>query len=101
MWPIIPRSIPSISARGWTPPTIFRGLAQELARAHMDRDGITCDSPDFTAYSVSYMLCRRNGVPVEGFSFERLPESYAGMDTRALGPRWASCGMLRAVSPPI
>ena len=63
--------------------TIFRGLAQELARAHMDRDGITCESPDFTAYSVSYMLCRRNGVPVEGFSFECLPESYAGMDARA------------------
>ncbi len=50
----------------------------------MDRDGITCESPDFTAYSVSYMLCKRNGVSVEGFSFERLPESYAGMDARAL-----------------
>ena len=31
--------------QGLDAPTIFRGLAQELARAHMDRDGITCDSP--------------------------------------------------------
>ena len=81
--------------QGLDAPTIFRGLAQELARAHMDRDGITCDSPDFTAYSVSYMLCRRNGVPVEGFSFERLPESYAGMDTRALR---AEVGIMRDVA---
>ena len=41
--------------QGLDAPTIFRGLAQELARAHMDRDGITCESPDFTAYSVSYI----------------------------------------------
>ena len=81
--------------QGLDAPTIFRGLAQELARAHMERDGITCESPDFTAYSVSYMLCRRNGVPVEGFSFERLPESYAGMDTRALR---AEVGIMRDVA---
>ena len=81
--------------QGLDAPTIFRGLAQELARAHMDRDEITCESPDFTAYSVSYMLCRRNGVPVEGFSFECLPESYAGMDARALR---AEVGILRDVA---
>ena len=81
--------------QGLDAPTIFRGLAQELARAHMDRDGITCESPDFTAYSVSYMLCKRNGVSVEGFSFERLPESYAGMDARALR---AEAGVMRDVA---
>ena len=81
--------------QGLDAPTIFRGLAQELARAHMDRDEITCESPDFTAYSVSYMLCRRNGVPVEGFSFECLPESYAGMDARALR---AEVGIMRDVA---
>ena len=75
--------------------TIFRGLAQELARAHMDRGGITCESPDFTAYSVSYMLCKRNGVSVEGFSFEHLPESYAGMNARVLR---AEAGVMRDVA---
>ena len=81
--------------QGLDAPTIFRGLSQELARAHMDRGGITCESPDFAAYSVSYMLCRRNGVPVDGFSFERLPESYAGMDARALR---AEAGVIRDVA---
>ena len=69
---------------GLDAPTLFRGLAQELARAHMDRGGITCENPDFAAYSVSYMLCRRNGVSVEGFSFDCMPESYAMIDARAL-----------------
>lgn len=81
--------------QGLDAPTIFRGLAQELARAHMDRGGIACESPDFTAYSVSYMLCKRNGVSVESFSFDRLPESYAMMDAKALR---AEAGVMRDVA---
>ena len=81
--------------QGLDAPTIFRGLAQELARAHMDRGGIACESPDFTAYSVAYMLCKRNGVSVEGFSFDRLPESYAMMDAKALR---AEAGVMRDVA---
>ena len=81
--------------QGLDAPTIFRGLAQELARAHMDRGGIACESPDFTVYSVSYMLCKRNGVSVEGFSFDRLPESYAMMDAKALR---AEVGVMRDVA---
>ena len=81
--------------QGLDAPTIFRGVAQELARAHMDRGGIACESPDFTAYSVSYMLCKRNGVSVEGFSFDRLPESYAMMDAKALR---AEVGVMRDVA---
>ena len=61
----------------------------------MDRDGITCESPAFTAYCVAYMLGKRIGVSVEGFSFERLPESYAGMDARALR---AEAGVMRDVA---
>ena len=81
--------------QGLDAPTIFRGVAQELARAHMDKGGIACESPDFTAYSVSYMLCKRNGVSVEGFSFDRLPESYAMMDAKALR---AEAGVMRDVA---
>ena len=81
--------------QGLDAPTIFRGLAQELARAHMDKGGIACESPDFTAYSVAYMLCKRNDVSVEGFSFDRLPESYAMMDAKALR---AEVGVMRDVA---
>ena len=81
--------------QGLDAPTIFRGLAQELARAHMDRGNITCESPDFTAYSVSYMMCKRNGVSVEGFSFDRMPEGYSQMDAKALR---AEAGIIRDVA---
>ena len=84
--------------QGLDAPTIFRGLAQELARAHMDKGGITCESPDFAAYSVSYMLCKRNGVSVEGFSFDRMPESYATMDAKALR---AEVGIMRSMASSI
>ena len=33
--------------QGWTPPPIFRGWPR--LPAPMDRDGITCDGPDFSA----------------------------------------------------
>ena len=70
--------------QGLDAPTIFRGLAQELARAHMDKGSFQCQNPDFVAYSVSYMLCQRSGVSVEGFSFDRMPEEYGQMDAQAI-----------------
>ncbi len=81
--------------QGLDAPAIFRGLAQELARAHMDKGSFQCQNPDFVAYSTSYMLCQRNGVSVEGFSFDRLPESYAMMDAKALR---AEAGVMRDVA---
>ena len=75
--------------------TIFRGLAQELARAHMDKSGCECLNPDFTAYSVSYMLCKRSGVSVEGFSFDRMPEEYSQLDAKAFR---ADVGTIRDVA---
>lgn len=81
--------------QGLDAPILFRGLAQELARARMDKGGVTCESPDFTAYCVSYLLCRRSGVSVEGFSFATVPESYAMMDSKAFR---AELGVMRDVS---
>lgn len=81
--------------QGLDAPTLFRGVAQELARAHLDRGSYKCQNPDFVAYSVSYMLCRRNGVSVEGFSFDRLPGEYGQMDAQSLR---AEAGVIRDVA---
>ncbi len=81
--------------QGLDAPTIFRGLAQELARAHMDKEGCDCLNPDFAAYSVSYMLCQRNGVSVEGFSFEQMPEEYSQLDAKEVR---AEVGIIRDVA---
>lgn len=81
--------------QGLDAPTIFRGLAQELARAHMEKNGYACTTPAFSAYCVSYMLCKRNGVTVEGFSFDRLPEAYQEMDAQALR---SELGVIREIA---
>ncbi len=70
--------------RGLDAQTIFRGLTQELARVHLEKGGKNCTNPDFVADSASYILCRRNGVPVDNFSFQRLPEAYKGMNPQEL-----------------
>ena len=75
--------------------TLFRGLAQELAIAHMSRSSHECQNPEFAAYSVSYMLCKRNGVTVEGFSFEPMPEEYGQMDPKEIR---AELGVMRDVA---
>jgi len=81
--------------RGLDAQTIFRGLTQELARVHLEKGGKNCANPDFAAYSVSYILCRRNGVPVDNFSFQRLPEAYKGMNPQELR---RELGVIREVS---
>ena len=70
--------------QGMDAPTIFRGLSQELSRAHMQKGGFNCANPAFTAYCVSYMLCRRNGIAVDNFQFNKIPEAYAEMDAKAI-----------------
>lgn len=64
--------------------SIFRGLSQELARAHIARGGYDCVNADFTAYCVAYLLCQRNGVAVDMFRFDRLPERYGTLDPQAV-----------------
>ncbi len=70
--------------RGLDAHTIFRGLAQELARVHLEKGGKDCASPDFAVYAASYLLCQRNGVPVDSFSFQRMPAAYKEMDPQDL-----------------
>lgn len=70
--------------RGLDAHTIFRGLAQELARAYLEKNKKNCNSPDFAVYSAAYLLCQRNGVPVDSFSFQRMPEVYRDMNPQEL-----------------
>lgn len=60
--------------------TLFRGLAQEIARAFVEKEYPDCINPAFSAYCVSYILCKRNNVTVDGFSFDRLPGEFAELE---------------------
>jgi hypothetical protein len=50
----------------------------------MERSGKEYVEPAFTAYCVSYMVCKRNGVAVDTFRFDQLPEAYRSMEPQAL-----------------
>ena len=81
--------------QGLDAPTIFRGLAQELAYVHFTKGDYPCENPAFVLYSVSYMLCQRNGVSVKDFSFDEMPEEYRQMDAKAIR---AEMGTIREIA---
>lgn len=61
---------------------IFRSLSQEITIAEFAQRKISREDCAFTAYCVSYMLCKKNGFNIEGFSFERAPEQFEGMELK-------------------
>jgi len=80
---------------GMDAPILFRSVAQERARAHLEKGGYDYRNLDFVAYSVSYMLCKRNSVSVEGFSFDRLPGGYSQLDAHSIR---VEAGVIRDVA---
>lgn len=70
--------------QGMNAADIFRSLSQELAHAHMDKGKYNRSDGAFTAYCVSYMLCKRSGVDVGSFSFDRLPSELSNMETQGI-----------------
>jgi len=71
--------------KGMEAQNIVRALSQEIAHAEMDSQDGTYDRGDvsFTAYCVSYVICRKEGFDVSRFSFDRLPESFSSMEPQA------------------
>ena len=72
--------------KGMTAPDIFRNVSMEIARAELAADSPSYDrsATSFPAYCVSYMLCKRNGIDVSGYSFDRLPESIRSGDPQTI-----------------
>lgn len=69
--------------QGMDGPSIFRALTKELAQAHMDKgEGYRHGDNYITAYCISYMLCKRYGVPVTGYDFKTMPEKYTNMSAK-------------------
>lgn len=71
--------------RGMSAQDIIRTLSQEIAHAEMDGQDGKYDRGNvaFTAYCVSYVVCKKEGFDVSRFSFDRMPESFAGMEPQA------------------
>ena len=65
--------------KGMDAPTIFISLSKEIAHAEIaqNRDGYSRDEASFAAYSASYILCRQNNIPVDGYNFTAAPVALA------------------------
>ena len=61
---------------------IFKALSQELAHAEMDKGSYNRSEFVFPAYCTSYILCKRNGIDVSSYSFDRLPTEYKNMEAK-------------------
>ena len=94
---------------GLDAPTIFRCLAQELAFANMDGSGYNRANCALSASFVSYVLCKRNGVPTDFFRFDNMPERYKQMKPQEFRQELGrirdiantiSANMTRALEPP-
>ena len=69
---------------GLEAPEIFRAISTELAHAHMDNgeSEYKRNSNLHKAYCVSYLLCKRYGVPNDSIIFNEMPAEYAKMDNK-------------------
>lgn len=63
---------------------LFPAISQELAIAYMEAEGREFTEGENIAYCVSYILCKRNAVNTDRFSFDQFPEELGSMDTKAV-----------------
>ena len=62
--------------RGIKQGRFFRELFQEIAKIEM-KDEIDSNIKDFRSYCVSYMICKKYGIDVTDFNFEKIPPEIA------------------------
>lgn len=69
--------------RGLDPTLLFRGLAANIAYAKFDRQENKPAEIAYAAIVDTYILCRRNGISVEGLNVA-MPEAMQGMGPKEL-----------------
>lgn len=60
----------------------FRSLANEIAVARLDKDGIDRNDVGFTAYCVSYILCEKYGFDTDSFNFDAIEKHFEGVEPK-------------------
>lgn len=62
--------------------TIFRSVTQEIAVAYYAQNKIPRSACEFDAYCISYILCKRSGIPVTNYRFDHLPDKLSEMNPK-------------------
>ena len=60
----------------------FRAVAFEMACAEVATDPELSAGQEFCAYSATYLLCKKYGADTRSFSFDSVPDMFAGMDAQ-------------------
>ena len=60
----------------------FRSVAYEMACAEVATDPELSQEQEFSAYSATYMLCKKYGADTQGFNFDRVGDVFDGMDAQ-------------------
>jgi len=63
---------------------LFVSMAKEVSASVFDfKHKESRDDSDFKSFCVAYMVSSRYGVDTKGFSFDKLPKEFEGMETQA------------------
>lgn len=62
---------------------LFRSISQEIAVAEFAKGHRKRSECEFDAYCVSYILCKRFGIPTDDYRFDKLPEKLTRQDNKA------------------
>jgi hypothetical protein len=60
----------------------FRAVAFEMVCAEVATDPTLSPEQEFSAYSATYLLCKKYGADTQSFSFEAAPDMFAGLDAQ-------------------
>lgn len=69
--------------QGMEADALFRSISQEVAVAEFAKGHRKRSECEFDAYCVSYILCKRFGVPTDAYRFDKLPEKLTRQDNKA------------------
>ena len=60
----------------------FRAVAYEMASAEVATDPELSPEQEFSAYSATYLLCRKYGADTQDFHFDSVSDVFDGMDAQ-------------------
>ena len=69
--------------QGMEADALFRSISQEVAVAEFAKGHRKRSECEFDAYCVSYILCKRFGVPTDAYRFDKLPEKLSRQENKA------------------
>lgn len=62
----------------------FRSVAYEMACAEVATDPELSPEQEFSAYSATYLLCKKYGADTQGFSFDKVNSIFDGLDAQEI-----------------